>query len=85
MEFLPKNVEIISEFGSFGASFEKKIYYQRKRKMNKNTFAAERYNDYVEFCKKIYQTDKLKAVLRKKTEINQPRNAVVIVSDLEAK
>lgn len=66
IEFLPKDVNITSEFGTFTASFMLKdntITYKRKQTMSAKIFPPERYNDFVDFNKKIYQADKLKAVL----------------------
>ena len=68
LEFLPKNVKLTSEFGEYSASFSTQgntIVYKRTQIMNAKVFPAEKYNEYVDFYKKIYQADKLKAVLTK--------------------
>lgn len=68
IEFLPKDVKISSEFGEYSASFSMQgstITYKRIQIMNSKVFPAEKYNEYVDFYKKIYQADKLKAVLTK--------------------
>lgn len=68
VEFLPKDVKITSEFGTYSATFTQKgntINYKRTQVMNSQKFPAAKYNDYVEFNKKIYQADKLKAILTK--------------------
>ncbi len=68
VEFLPKDVRISSEFGEYSASFSmtgNTITYKRNQVMNSKKFPAARYNEYVDFYKKIYQADKLKAVLTK--------------------
>lgn len=68
IEFLPKDVIIDSEFGSYTAKFSVKdnvITYSRTQTMNDKKYPPEKYNAYVDFYKKIYQADKLKAVLTK--------------------
>lgn len=68
IEFLPKDVKISSEFGDYSASFSVTgniVTYKRTQVMSSKVFPAEKYNEYVEFYKKIYQADKLKAVLTK--------------------
>ncbi len=68
IEFLPNDVKINSEFGEYSATFamtEQTITYKRTQVMTSNKFPAAKYNDYVEFYKKIYQADKVKAVLAK--------------------
>lgn len=68
IEFLPKDVKISSEFGEYSASFSmtgNTITYKRNQVMSSKKFPAARYNEYVDFYKKIYQADKLKAVLTK--------------------
>jgi transglutaminase-like putative cysteine protease len=69
IEFLPKDITIASEFGTYNAKFIAKdniITYQRKQIMTAKQFPPEKYNEYVEFTKKIFQADKQKAVLTKK-------------------
>lgn len=69
VEFLPAEVNISSEFGTYKASFkavDNNIVYTRNYTVQDDTYSPEKYNDYVDFCKKIYQADKQKAVLAKK-------------------
>jgi transglutaminase-like putative cysteine protease/ribosomal protein S18 len=68
VEFLPKDIEILSEFGTYTAKFvtkENTITYLRTQVMNAKKFPPEKYNEYVDFYKKIYQADKQKAILAK--------------------
>ncbi len=68
VEFLPKDITISSEFGSYTAKFVTKdntIVYTRMQMMTAKKFPPEKYNEYVDFYKKIYQADKQKAVLAK--------------------
>lgn len=68
VEFLPENVLIESEFGTYKAEFVKendKIIYRRTQQMNARRYPPEKYAEYIEFSRKIYQTDRLKAVLSK--------------------
>lgn len=68
IEFLPKDISIVSEFGAYSAKFstkENNIYYTRSQIMNDKKYPPEKYNDYVDFYKKIVQADKQKAVLTK--------------------
>lgn len=68
VEFLPKDINITSEFGSYTAKFLSKdniITYSRSQIITAKKFPPEKYNEFVEFNKKIYQADKQKAVLAK--------------------
>lgn len=68
VEFIPKDISITSEFGTYTAKFVTKdnsITYIRTQVVNDKKYPPEKYNDYVDFCKKIYQADKQKAVLAK--------------------
>jgi transglutaminase-like putative cysteine protease len=68
VEFLPKDITINSEFGSYTAKFATKdntITYTRTQLMTAKKFPPEKYNEFVDFYKKIYQADKQKAVLAK--------------------
>ncbi|WP_343531913.1 DUF3857 domain-containing protein [Pedobacter sp.] len=68
VEFLPKDVKLTSEFGEYSASFTTSgntITYKRTQTMNSKKYPASKYNEYVDFYKKIYQADKSKAVLSK--------------------
>jgi Domain of Unknown Function with PDB structure (DUF3857) len=66
VEFVPKDITISSEFGTYTAKFSVKdnmIVYSRTQTMNNKKYPPEKYGEYVEFYKKIYQADKQKAVL----------------------
>ncbi|MES2653468.1 MAG: DUF3857 domain-containing protein [Bacteroidota bacterium] len=66
IDFLPKDISISSEFGSYTANFiakENTIIYKRLTTVNAKKFPPEKYNEFVDFNKKIYQADKLKAIL----------------------
>jgi transglutaminase-like putative cysteine protease len=66
VEHLPTDIVITSDFGTYAATFirsKNTITYHRKQQMNGKRFPPERYGDYVEFCKQVYQADKQKAVL----------------------
>ncbi|MFW0717995.1 DUF3857 domain-containing protein [Pedobacter sp. N23S346] len=68
VEFLPKDIQIVSEFGTYTAKFTTKdnaITYVRTQSMTNKKYPPEKYNAYVDFYKKIYQADKQKAVLNK--------------------
>jgi transglutaminase-like putative cysteine protease len=68
VEFIPKDITITSEFGSYTAKFSVKdnmIVYSRTQTMNDKKYPPEKYGEYVDFYKKIYQADKQKAVLTK--------------------
>ncbi|RLJ74743.1 DUF3857 domain-containing protein [Pedobacter alluvionis] len=68
VEFIPKDITITSEFGSYSAKFSIKdntIVYNRTQTMNNKKYPPEKYGEYVDFYKKIYQADKQKAVLAK--------------------
>jgi len=68
VEFLPKDIYLNSEFGSYSAKFAMKdnvITYTRNQTMTDKKYPPEKYNDYVDFYKKIFQADKQKAVLTK--------------------
>lgn len=68
IEFLPKDVSLTSEFGSYSAKFSAKdnvITYSRVKLMNAKIFPPEKYNEFVEFNKKMFSADKQKAILTK--------------------
>ncbi|MNV77530.1 hypothetical protein D3C71_1709570 [compost metagenome] len=68
VDFIPKDIIIDSEFGTYAATFTFKdgvILYKRTQKMNDKTYPPEKYNEYVDFYKKIVQADKQKAVITK--------------------
>ncbi len=69
-EFLPKNIEIETEFGKYKATFEaseKGFTYIRKIERYKGTYPKESYNDLVDFLKRIKKADNLKVVLNAST------------------
>ncbi|WP_316849385.1 DUF3857 domain-containing protein [Pedobacter agri] len=68
IEFIPKDISIVSEFGSYSAKFANKdntLTYIRTQTMNNKKYAPEKYNELVDFYKKIFQADKQKAILTK--------------------
>ncbi|MGM9479305.1 DUF3857 domain-containing protein [Pedobacter sp. GSP4] len=68
VEFIPKDISITSEFGSYSAKFSVKdnmIVYSRTQTMSNKKYPPEKYGEYVDFYKKIYQADKQKAILAK--------------------
>ena len=68
VEFIPKDISIVSEFGSYSAKFANKdntLTYIRTQTMNNKKYAPEKYNELVDFYKKIFQADKQKAILTK--------------------
>jgi hypothetical protein len=67
-EFIPAPVLIESEFGRYTAKTEVKdnqLIYTRTQLINSKKYAPEKYAAAVEFYKKMYLADKLKAVLSK--------------------
>jgi hypothetical protein len=68
VEFIPKDVLIESEFGSYIAKVIAKdntLIYTRIKTMVNKQYPPEKYNDYVAFSKKMYQADRLKSILTK--------------------
>ncbi|NEU09473.1 DUF3857 domain-containing protein [Flavihumibacter sp. R14] len=68
VEFLPKDVQISSDFGEFSVKTTvegNKITYIRTQKMYSKRYPPSRFKDLVEFYKSIYKADKQKAVLSK--------------------
>ena len=68
VEFLPKEVNITSEFGQYVMQVQQKdntIIYKRTQIMNNKQYPPEKYNDLIDFYKKVYQADKLKGILAK--------------------
>lgn len=66
IEHLPEAVDLDSDFGSYNVTVvqdDKKVTYKRTIKMNKATYAPERYKDFLKFYKKIVRADKMKLVL----------------------
>lgn len=67
-EFIPKDVILESPFGRYSTKTEihdNILIYKRTKTMIKQNYPPEKYNEFVEFSKKIYQSDKQKAVLTK--------------------
>lgn len=68
-EYLPKDVNISSRFGSYQARFkfeDNKLIYTREVKMNKGTYPAESYQELREFYQKVVKADKVKVVFVEK-------------------
>ncbi|EDM36587.1 hypothetical protein PBAL39_25005 [Pedobacter sp. BAL39] len=68
VEFVPKDLNIESEFGKYSCQIRVKdntIVYRRTKSMTNKKYPAEKYNEYVAFNKKLYQADKLKTILAK--------------------
>lgn len=68
VDFLPKDITLTSEFGTYSAKAITKdntITYTRTLTVNAKKFPPEKYNEYIDFTKKIFQADKQKAVLSK--------------------
>ncbi len=68
VEFVPKDIVIESEFGTYTAKVTAKdntLVYTRTKTMVNKQYPPEKYNDFVAFYKKIYQADKQKSVLAK--------------------
>lgn len=68
VEFIPKDILIESEFGSYSAKVIAKdntlIYTRTKTLVNKQ-YPPEKYNEYVAFSKKMHQADRQKGILTK--------------------
>ena len=68
VEHIPQNVELNSQFGEYSARVtvdNHHIMYVRNIKMNKGKFSPEKYNEFIDFLKKIVKKDKMKIVLIK--------------------
>lgn len=68
-ETIPKNITINSNFGDYTLDFfpdNDKILCVRTLKINKGNYSPNRYNDFVEFNKKLYKADNAKLVLKQK-------------------
>jgi hypothetical protein len=66
IDFLPKDILLESEFGSYSAKTMVKdntIIYSRTQMMNAKKYGPEKYQALVDFYKKIYLADKQKAIL----------------------
>jgi hypothetical protein len=67
-DYLPKDVTIESEFGKYTTKTELKgnqIIYIRSQQVGSKKYPPEKYKELVEFYKKIYLSDRQKAVLAK--------------------
>jgi len=68
IEFIPKDIILESEFGKYTAKAVVKnntIVYTRMKLINSKQYPAEKYNELVDFYKRIYLADKQKAILAK--------------------
>lgn len=68
-EEIPRNGNVISEFGTYSVAFEKqdgKLVVKRQVKINKGIYPKEKYNEYVAFRKKILNADNAKILISKK-------------------
>lgn len=68
IEEIPQNANVTSEFGSYKISFEKKenqLVVKRVIQVNKGLYPKEKYNDYVNFRKKILNGDNSKILITK--------------------
>ncbi|TDQ06420.1 transglutaminase superfamily protein [Pedobacter metabolipauper] len=68
LEYVPADIILESEFGRYTAKAvvkDDKITYTRTKMMTNKKYPPEKYNEYVAFSKKIYQSDKQKTVLAK--------------------
>ena len=69
IEELPQNIALESEFGSYKIVFEKqdsKLIVKRLIKMNKGVYPKEKFNDFLNFKKKILNSDNSKILMSKK-------------------
>lgn len=67
-EYLPKDITLESEFGKYTAKVvikDNALVYTRSQMMNSKQYPPEKYQDLVDFYKKIYLADKQKAILAK--------------------
>ncbi|MDX8340265.1 DUF3857 domain-containing protein [Draconibacterium sp. IB214405] len=68
IEYLPEGATITSDFGSFQYALKadgNTISYMRKNAVNAGTYQPEKYADFVEYMKKIYDADNQKIILKK--------------------
>jgi len=69
IEEMPQNGNLTSEFGSYKVTFEKvdnKLLVKRFIQMNKGIYSKEKYNEYINFRKKILNADNSKILISKK-------------------
>lgn len=70
VEFVPRDIEINSEFGSYTAKFiveNEKLIYKRRKVMEAKTYPADKYNAYIDFIKSMNSADKQKAIFKLKS------------------
>lgn len=68
IEHLPKDLELVSEFGTYTANYTVEnhaIVYRRVQQVNSRKYPPEKYGDFVDFLKQVYQADRQKIVLAK--------------------
>lgn len=70
VEEMPQNGLVLSDFGTYLLSFEKKedtIVVKRSVSIKKGIYSKEKYNDYINFRKKIISADNSKILISKKS------------------
>ncbi|MBW7674002.1 DUF3857 domain-containing protein [Chryseobacterium chendengshani] len=70
IEEMPQNGLVTSDFGTYMITFEKKqdqLVVKRTINMKKGIYSKEKYNDYVNFRKKIMNADNSKILISKKS------------------
>jgi len=70
IEEMPQNGILVSDFGIYNISFEKKedqLIVKRLISIKKGIYSKEKYNDYVNFRKKIMNADNSKILISKKS------------------
>jgi hypothetical protein len=70
VEEIPQNGILTSDFGTYFLSFEKKedkIIVKRNVNIKKGIYSKEKYNDYINFRKKIMNADNSKILISKKS------------------
>ncbi|GEN76782.1 DUF3857 domain-containing protein [Chryseobacterium hagamense] len=69
IEEIPKSINIDCEFGSYNIAFEKhenKLIVKRMIKMNKGVYPKEKFSDFINFKKRILNSDNSKILMSKK-------------------
>lgn len=67
VEYLPQNIAIKNNFGSYQISIKKsdnKLIYSRKIILNSGTYPADKYGDFTDFMSTVSSNDRLKAVFK---------------------
>lgn len=70
IEEMPQNGILTSDFGTYMLTFEKKqdqLVVKRSINMKKGIYSKEKYNDYINFRKKIMNADNSKILISKKS------------------